>query len=332
MRDGFVLKQIQKYNRRLLIITAILICLAVTSGNELIKYRYNLQKGPFEITVRQLNRIQTVDSLRKYYVTVKGQKLYRISKNHDFYLLELGHSFLMIKGKLDEDSLEFSGELKDLSDDYRKKLNKALNIMSGEGQNPKMLIYPVFLEEGRLQTRRNTDYWLFVLLLALIIRNVIVVLKRNSDPTLHPSCKYLSKFGSAETIIDNIDNEMIKAEAAFEKFSPLVTDSWIINKRFLKLQFIALSDVVWVYQKVTSHRYNFLPVGKTYELIIYTKDQEVHELRAQNGLMGEEAIERIGSNAPWAFTGYSEKLQMMWKEKRSDLIQIVQERLGYGGQ
>jgi hypothetical protein len=38
IQDGFVLKQIRKYNQRLLIITIVLICLAVTSGNGLAKY------------------------------------------------------------------------------------------------------------------------------------------------------------------------------------------------------------------------------------------------------------------------------------------------------
>ncbi|HEX7714482.1 MAG TPA: DUF6709 family protein [Bacillota bacterium] len=331
LQDGFVLKQMQKYNRRLFIITIVLICLAVTSGNELVKYWHNLQKGPFEITARQLNRIQSVDSLREYYVKVRGQKLYRLSKSHDYYLLEINHAFLVVKGKVGEDSLEFSGELKDLPDDERKKLDQALGVMNGEGGKPKVSIHPVFLEAGELQTRESTDYWLFGALLVLVIRNIFVLLRRHSDPSLHPSCKYLSKLGSVETIVINIDSEVSKAEGAFGKASLIVTDSWIIVKKFFKLQFLALSDVVWAYQKVTSHRYNLIPVGKTHELIVYTKDQEVHEFKVKNGLTGEEAVELIGSNAPWAFTGYSEKLETMWKKNRPDFIQAVQERSGNSG-
>jgi hypothetical protein len=309
-----------------------LICLAVTSGNKLAKYWYTLQKGPFEVTARQLNRIQSADSIREYYVNVKGQKLYRLSKNHDYYLLKINHAFLLIKGKFNQDRLKFSGELKDFSEDNRKKLYQVLNLMSGEDKRPKAYVYPVFLEVGKFQTTKKTDYWLTAVLLVLIIRNGIVLLKRNSDPSLHPSCKYLFKFGPVETIVHNIDNEVSRAEAAFEKSSLLVTDSWIIKKKFLKLQFIALSDVVWAYHKVTSHQCNFIPVGKTYELIIYTKDQELRELKVQNGLIGEEAVERIGSNAPWAFTGYSEKLKIMWQKNRFELMQVVRERFSYWGQ
>ncbi|HEX3047591.1 MAG TPA: DUF6709 family protein [Bacillota bacterium] len=331
LQDGFVLKQIKKYNRRLFIITIILVCLAVTSGNGLAKYWYNLQKGPFEITARQLARIQSVDSLREYYVKVKGRKLYRLSKIHDYYLLEINHTFLMIKGKVNEDSLEFSGELKDLSDDYQKRLNQALNNIQGWGKRPKTLIYPVFLEAGNLQTNKNTDYWLFGALLVLSIRNIFILLRRNSDPSLHPSCKHLSKLGPVGTIVANIDSEVSGTGEDFGKSWVIVTDSWIIVKKLFKLQLIALSDVVWAYQKVTSHHYNFIPVGKTHELIVYTKDHEVHEFKVKNGLTGEEVVELIGSNAPWAFTGYSEKLANMWKQNRSNFIQVVQGRFDESG-
>ncbi|HEX3045592.1 MAG TPA: hypothetical protein VHY08_12610 [Bacillota bacterium] len=247
LQEGFVLKQIQKYNRRLFIITVVLICLAVTSGSGLVKYWYNLQKGPFEITARQLDRIQSVDSLREYYVKVRGKKLYRLSKSNDIYLLEINHAFLVIKGKVDEDSLEFSGELKDLPDDDRKRLDQALGFMNGEDGKPKVSIHPVFLEAGKLQTREGTDYWLFGALLVLAIRNIFVLLRRNSDPTLHPSCKYLSKLGSVEAIVTNIDSEVIRTEGALGKSRVIVTDSWIIVKKLFKLQLIALSDVVGAY-------------------------------------------------------------------------------------
>jgi surface polysaccharide O-acyltransferase-like enzyme len=97
--------------------------------------------------------------------------------------------------------------------------------MNGGGKNPKVLIYPVFLEAGNFQTNRNTDYWLFGALLVLTLRNIFVLVRRNSDPTLHPSCKCLSKLGSVVAIVTNIDIEVSKVEGISGKLWVIVTDS-----------------------------------------------------------------------------------------------------------
>jgi Putative transmembrane protein precursor. len=326
LTEGFIYSQIKRYNRRLLIVTLILIALTAAMANELPRYWYNLQRGPFQLSTDQLSRIRKVDSLKEYYVRVKGQKLFRLLREDGFYLLEMDNALLVIKGKVDEKNLEFYGELKNLTDDDQIELYRAFSKRKVDGTKVMPHIYRVYLEAGSFSSSKNFEYIVIAILKLLIIRNITAFCKRNSEPGLHPICKYLSQFGSADAVIQKINGEVNEAGEAAAKASVIVTDTWIIAKKFFKLQFIALSDVVWAYQKVTSHRYNLIPVGKTHELIIYTQNQEKHELKVRSGPAGETAINLIRAKAPWAFVGYSEKFESMWLKNRSELLQIVRDR------
>ena len=324
-KDGFVLKQVKRYNLRLLIATLILICFTASAAGSFPKYWHNLKNGPFTIDANKLKAIGDADAENEYYIKVKGEEVYDIIKEEGYLLLDMKEGLLIIKGAGEENSLEFAGELKNLSGADREQIYNALQ-QKVDLEKIKPAIYPVMVEAGDIKSSGTYKYLIFALLLIIILRNLVEFMRRNSNPALHPICKFLSKFGETDVMVRTVDSEVERAGGLPKKSSVIVTESWLIAKRLFKLEFIALSDIVWIYQKVTSHSYNFIPTGKTYELIVYTQDKEKHEIKAKNSKSGGEILENVNIHAPWAFAGYSENIEQLWKKNSSEFIKRVQDR------
>ena len=160
-------------------------------------------------------------------------------------------------------------------------------------------------------------------MIILIIRNILLFFKRNAQPDTHPLCKELSRLGDLEKIADQIDTEVGKLQNP--KKNVLLTDSWIILKRFYKLDIIPYSDVVWVYQKVTTQKVNAIPTNKTYEIVIHTKIPAKHEIQVKKKDC-QALISEIYDKAPWICAGYSEVLEKHWKKNQADFIKGVQDK------
>lgn len=327
IENGFIQSQIKKYNVRLLVFTLVLIIALAAVLMRLPVYWDNLNNGPFQMDTEDLNEIEDVDSLDQYYVTVEGADVYTFIEDSGFLLLDMNDGILAIKGDADTDSIQFTGELKNLSDDDLEVLYDALSEKVDDMSAFDSAFYPVYLQVGNFGTSRTLDYGILLVLLLIIVRNVIQFVKRSNNPGLHPVCKYLSSYGEIETMVRLIDCEVDRAECDVKRSTVIVTESWVIAKRWFKLEFMPLSDVVWTYQKITSHRVNYIiPTGKTYELIVFTKDGEKHEMTVRNGVSGEELVTAIGRNAPWAFVGFSVTMEEKWKNNRKDFLQAVQDR------
>ena len=162
-----------------------------------------------------------------------------------------------------------------------------------------------------------------LLLLSLGFLNIKKGFNRIADITTSKPYKQLASLGDPELSIERIEDEVKNGFFLINNNSKL-TKSWIIYSGFLSLDFTKLDRTAWVYKKVTKHYRNFIPVGKSYEIIINTLNGTT-SLPIKNQ-RGDELISELSRLAPWIVLGYSDDLNRIWGKDRARFLSAVEER------
>lgn len=92
--------------------------------------------------------------------------------------------------------------------------------------------------------------------------------------------------------------------------------------------FYDASDLVWAYRQVTRHRlYGFIPIGKTFSLMLKMSDGTEKAVAMREKKVAEQ-LEKIMLQFPGCAVGYSEELMAMYRSNRSALRQVAAAQRG----
>jgi hypothetical protein len=157
------------------------------------------------------------------------------------------------------------------------------------------------------------------------IRSVWQFFRRRSNPAKHPTMKKLARFGDPFQLAASIDAEMQMTAPTVDVGGAIVTPSWLLIPKRYVIDPYRLSDLVWMYQKVTEHRRNGVRVGTSYAVIIHDRHGKSLQL-SRNGKDHKNLIGPVVERAPWVISGYSAELQKAWANERAQVIAAVDER------
>ncbi len=159
-------------------------------------------------------------------------------------------------------------------------------------------------------------------------------LSHHNNDTRHPFFLQLQRFGDPYEAIRRINEQVSSPDV--KRFGPVrVTPEWLILPE--DIPFLHRNEVMWVYQKVTKHSINFIPVGTTRAVVICYATAKVNrageikivpvsfetpEMKEAN-VIG--LIRQIAENAPWVPIGYKKELAKLWRSHREDFFAAVQE-------
>jgi hypothetical protein len=156
-----------------------------------------------------------------------------------------------------------------------------------------------------------------VLLLGGLFGLATVAGRRN--PENHPIIKRMARFGDAESVMSQIDNEMSMGEPAqVDKLQ--FTRSWTIYKAGNDMHFMRTPDVVWAYKHITQTRY-----GKNYAAYIWDRTGQMLNIGSSEKNV-DAMIVAVLQRAPWAIAGYNRDVEKSWKNDRDGFIRTVDDR------
>jgi len=148
--------------------------------------------------------------------------------------------------------------------------------------------------------------------------------KRVQDYTRHPICKRLASFGTLEQLIQEIETTILTNPE--EKIAGVkVVGPWLFKSTVFGLTCFHVKDIVWVYQKVTSHSVNLIPTGKSFAALLLDRHGYSAEILAGKDKV-EALMAHICQQSPWIVAGFSKDLEKMWKSKKAEFIAAVDER------
>jgi hypothetical protein len=340
MWNGFIGKHIQRSDRNMLTsnlaLFAIPVAIVAIGGGYWLKFF----AGPTTTPAAEIIKLKEGQSIANDYISIKGDKTIdtgvtqvtttkrRGIKTGEYtsanmVALALGDRFLIVKAKpANAQDATFTGQLKPIPSDLHAQL-----IAPVVAKNPaaKEMFVPYMLDQ--VDDYKFGGYMGLALGLpcaALAIWNLQKVGRRWGKPENHPIAKQLSVAGDAATIASQVEQE-VSAPNTHTISNTTITPNWVFRKTTYSLDALRLEDLVWFYQKVTTHRTNGVPTGKTYSTVLFDRAGRTFEMNANESQV-QEIMTILYDKAPWAISGFSDELQKMWKKERESMISAVDER------
>jgi hypothetical protein len=82
---------------------------------------------------------------------------------------------------------------------------------------------------------------------------------------------------------------------------------------------------MWLYKKVTQHRTNGIPTGKTYAALIWDRYGTCITFAGKEKVV-DQALGDILGRSPGAVAGYSSDIEKMYKANRQGFVAAVEQR------
>ena len=336
---NWVEREARRANRNLFLVNgailAVLLCALAADW----QYYANFVLGCKPISAEELASLTSPSQRFRNFVTVRGTKSlstgYRDIVQHienssgrvvstetkdEFMLLVVGSKGLLVKAPSAAPGLEFSGELVPTDDDVRRQI---ITPLAASDPNVAKKILPFTLDATDYRTQ---GYWALGLGLPLFLLacwNFSKAFKRAAEPQLAPVWRQVSNYGNAEQLSTHIGSELQAANARFGGLR--LTPSWLVRKQLFSTWVSPVQDIVWAYKKVTRHSVNFIPTGKSYEVILVGRHrQRIEEKMSQKKV--EALLVEIATRVPWAIYGFNADLDNAWKKDPAGFVAAVDSR------
>lgn len=342
-KNGFIAKNIERCHRNILIACVLTIVVVIGALFVNGRYIYNAAFGPFTINSEDIKFGKNQTSSLHYYVRVDAEEAFDTGGQYverqksgvetvvyKYYALRFGDKLLLAKvepgAKIADGAtnVTLSGSMEPLSDSERDKI---LGPIFKEQPELRSDFLPYMLDT-RSSFRTPAYIGIGIGLLMLLVAGgfTLSVVKVFGDFDQSSIAKTLAAYGAPRDVAAALDSE---AAGHYEKIGGIhLLPSWILRRGTFSMDVSHVEDVVWMYKKVTKHSVNFIPTGKTYEVVIHTKQGK--SISLQGALLGEKNIDFIMENifdrVPWIVAGYDDELVGAWNADARAFIQAVGER------
>jgi hypothetical protein len=333
----FLDRQVHRTNRNVLLVSLFLIVAVVGYAAVERRYLYNFFAGPFPVSGPQLVTIQQPASQSRYFVRVKGDDssdtgLQEVERETEggtvkretvkakYSILLLNKHLLIVKSNPNESGTVYTGELGDLPSDVRSNIVTPLlkeHPTANQAFLPFMLNTTGFREEGYIALALGIPAFL---LAAWVIAKVM---RRTADVSSHPLVQRACTYGTLADVAQQFDMELQGNIVKIGRAT--VTQSWVFLPSRFGLSICRIPDLIWAYTKVTKHYTNFIPIGKSYEIIMYDRFGKPLQMQARQKKI-DAMLALLSERAPWAVFGYSDDLSKTLRTNWGGFIAAVDQR------
>jgi Family of unknown function (DUF6709) len=327
MWDKFIGEQIRRVNRNLLITNVVILVVAATlllTKHDLIN---GYLRGGEKVEASALARMTAADRgvievnadgvIPTGYAMVKHRSSGKDEVEYEFVAMRAGDRLLLVKVEQGQKGPHFAGTLESLP-------NQVMTMAYQDMKTPKgrAALMPIMLDT----IEYKSDAWLLmglgILAIPLALWNLKKWMQRAADPATSPIVTQQEHRGGVMAC-QQVDSEV--AQSCGKLGKALLTKSWVIVPHTYHATIMHLEDVVWVYKKVTQHRVNFIPTGKTYAAMLCASNGAMVQVDDKQEKI-DQLLATIAAKAPWAIAGFSDDVQKLWQKNRDALLQAVNQR------
>ncbi len=298
------------------------------------RYVRNFVAGPYELQPNALAQITDAEATPNYFVSVVGEKVLdtgiqevttttrngvkegsRVSAG--YYAFVVGDRFLIVKS-VNRPPNKISGELAPFPAELSSQLFSGVDGRQFQNQ-----CYPFYLEPEGF---RYPGYWGIViawLFFGLFWKFGRPAWIRSQDVSKHPVVKRVEQWGDPIGVSVDAQRELSNS-VLYKSNGILITNKYVVRRRFFAFNILRFDDLVWAYKKVTQRYTYFIPTGKSFAatLIFYGGG----EAFSGNERTVDEVLKLASSKAPWAIVGYSAEINDLFSKQTSDFCQVVEAR------
>jgi hypothetical protein len=344
MWDNYLGNQLRRGNRNLLVLNSLLVLTVLGAALLTRRYLYNFFFGPFRVLPESLLEVNDPDEPFHYFIALDVDRKLPVigkdvqapagTKNPAGGTVIAEYAILPVRREGKTRFLVIRKSPRPLGNQVRGYLTampagvmrKVIEPLAAQDPQLKGLTHAAFLIDTT--GFRGPGYWgvalgLPVLLLGLW--NVGRGVGRALRPERHPLIAGLMRYGPPREVVEAIQQEVGQEGPPARPHTPLVTRSWLLRPTWFGFQVVHLSEVVWVYKKVTRHQTYFIPTGTSHAAVIHRRDGKVLQVSGTDG-MTEQLLKRIFENVPWILAGFNSQLAALWNTNRPELLKVVEQR------
>jgi hypothetical protein len=313
---------------------ALLTLLALLTVGVNSRYVNNFMRGPFPTTPEQLDAISDAGRADRFYIRVNGsrtidtgiQQITTTTRDGvkesgrvtaGYFAVLVGNRFLIVKNPSPPNGI-VEGELKTLPSELRTELSASL----GADQVQKY-IRPLLLDTEGF---RYPGYWGIAAGLALLFclfRYMRPALALRRDVSQSPVIQRVRSWGDLVSLAVEIEREYSNA-VEYKSRGMCVTKGYVIENRPFSFNVLRFEDLIWAYKRVTQHRVNFIPTGKSYNAVMVFYGGSAAIAGGQKKVDG--LLEAAAQKAPWATVGFSKELERAFKSDTDKFCGAVEMR------
>ena len=353
MWENLIGQHIRRANRNLLITNLILLAVVAVSLMAAHRYLYNVFAGPFPIANSDLMHVASANDLSHYYVSIKdvapkdtGLQAVERTRNRysrevtsekitaTYYFADLGGKFVLIKSPESSPVSSYTGALQEVPSELRSRIQSG--ILDPSNLKFEDTFVPLMVDATDFKTGAWVGLAIGIPLLLLAVYNILKTVKRSGNLDSSPIAKYLSKRYNqpAAVVAQAIDQDFKNSNSVTPLGRVQVSTNWLLRLSAFRVDVVALNEIVWVYQKVVKHSYNFIPTGKTYAIVIRDRFGGLISVDAGRG-KGKDRVagffQLITSRVPWVIAGFSLDLKKLYDKNRAQFVAMVDQRRGQAG-
>ncbi|HYA97242.1 MAG TPA: DUF6709 family protein, partial [Methylomirabilota bacterium] len=336
MHDDFLNQQIRRTNRNLLLVGALFLgalALVLVACRRELK---NLALGPFPVSPADLVGLGAPDAAGRYFVRVRSdQELFtglneypkQVGADNSrvvarYVAIPAAERFLLVRVEPPDPRAEYTGSLVPLPSSLIAALAKSPRHEISQLQSKSL---PVMLDTA--QSPRG-DWTLLLTVLILFVAAaaaLFLALSRILAPGRHPARAALSRQDDPSKAALQLDSEL-RMERPSQNWRALrLTRNWLVHSAPFSVRVTRMKDLVWTYPRVVKRVYSFVPVERTYGVVIRDRFGQTINVVTKKDVSGP-LIAALQRRAPWILAGYSAELEKSWRRDRARLIAIVDQR------
>ncbi len=331
--DTWIFKMNREKSVRKLTVCALLaVCIGLFLFTQK-RYIQNFIDGPYNLSAADLDSIRDVSQTPRYFARVSGskaidteiQKIKISTKNGvetgrsvaaKYYALVIGDKFLIYEGDYTP-LTTVEGALAEMPAEVSNHLFSSREMMDIRRQ-----FYPFYLNTRDFRSTGYVAIVILVCLCAFLAYISIPAWRHLRNPALHPLIKRSGSWGNPMLIASAIEQQ--SSTPRFKAGGWTVTKEFLIKSTFFTFDILRVCDLLWAYKKVTQHRINFIPAGKSYAaiLICYGGTAEI----AGSEIAADHVLSLAAASAPWAVFGFSQEIQDFFNKSASDFRAAIESR------
>ncbi|MCH5282011.1 MAG: hypothetical protein J1E61_11155 [Lachnospiraceae bacterium] len=203
---------------------------------------------------------------------------------------------------------------------FYKELIDNLDLSSED----KEIFLPYILKPDHIGKTESISFYVLIgLSLVLIIIGIIILAIGCSSKSLKQITTFCKNTGNEEAALARVEQ--------FYQMTPNVNGVRLSPEFFMwlgggKATFMPSENILWVYQHVVKHSYNFIPTGKTYSLMVKLADGKTVEMGMKNKKKAEETLDYFVRTLPYIYIGYDPQWMTLFSSNRQAMIQAVSGR------
>lgn len=156
--------------------------------------------------------------------------------------------------------------------------------------------------------------------LALLIVTLVRLIRATAGAFLR---KFRQDIAATAYTESSVERDFAEADAYGRRGLLKIGNLFLYYTQDAEARAIPIKDLAWIYHAVTKHRWNFIPVAKTYRLKAYVNGNDTpFDIKLRNAAAAKKVLTAIQQRFPWVVVGYSKELAAMWEKAPRDFLDL----------